>query len=129
MQLPEPLTRPGVRGTKLAQQPLRGDPIDRPKRRRVRSHRPEQRLLVTHRTKIRDALAAISEHHRQIPDNPARIMTTTTLLQDRQPKRQRAREPELVANLRDQRAPCMRHQTRAVRRDIYGYRAPIAHHL
>ena len=130
VQLPEPLARPRVRRAQRVQQPrLRRDPVDHPERGRVRRHRPEQRLLVAHRAEIRHALAAVGEHHRQITDHPARVMTATPLLQPRQPQRQRAREPELVSDLRQQRAARVRHQTRSVRRDIYGYRASIAHHL
>ena len=70
-----------------------------------------------------------TRHHTHFPDHPARIMTTTPLLDPRQPQRQRARQPKLVGHLRQQRAACVRHQTRSVRSHIYGYRAPIAHHL
>jgi hypothetical protein len=56
-------------------------------------------------------------------------MTTTPLLDRSQPQRQRLREPDLVSDLRDERGPCVRDQTRSVRRDFYGYRASIRHHL
>jgi len=36
--------------------------------------------LLADRPEIRQALAAIGEHHRQIADHPAGIMTATTLL-------------------------------------------------
>ena len=84
MQLPEPRPGPGVRLPDRVQQPwLRRDPVDHPKRRRVRRHRPEQHLLLTNRTEISHTLAAVGQHHREIADHPARIMTATTLL-DRQ---------------------------------------------
>ena len=45
---------------------------------------PEQRVLLPDRAEVRDALAAVGEHHREIADHPARIMTTTPLLDRRQ---------------------------------------------
>jgi hypothetical protein len=129
VELPKPLARPRVRGTQLLQELLGGDPVDDPERGRVRRHLPEQRLLIAHRAEIRHALPAVRQHHCQIPDHPPRIMPTTPLLERSQPQRQRPREPQLVSYLRDQPAARVRHQTRSVRRDLYGYRAPIAHHL
>src|SRR5207249_4961305 len=63
------------------------------------------------------------------PDHAPRLMPTTALLEPRQPHRQRSGEPELVRDLPDQRDPRMRDQTSTVRRDFYGYRASITHHL
>ncbi len=129
-QLPEPLPGACVRDTEGVQQPwLRHNPVDHPKRRGVRRHRPEQRVLLTNRTEIGYALAAIDQHHREITDHPARIMTTTPLLQASQPPRKRHREPHLLSDLRDERGARVRYQTRSVRRDFYGYRASITHHL
>ena len=130
VQPPEPLARPRVRRAQRLQQPGLGrDPVDHPERGRVRRHLTEQRLLLADRAEIGHALAAVGEHHRQIADHPARVMAATALLQARQPQRQRPRQPELVGDLRQQRAARVRHQTRSVRRDIYGYRASITHHL
>ena len=130
VQLPEPLARPRVRRAQRVQQPrVGGDPVDHPKRGRVRRDRPEQRLLIAHRAEIRHALAAVGEHHRQITDHPARVMTATALLDRGQPQRQRLRQPQLVGHPRQQRAARVRHQPRSVRRDFYGYRASITHHL
>jgi len=56
-------------------------------------------------------------------------VTATPLLQASQPHRQRRREPQLVGDLRDERGARVRDQTRSVRRDFYGYRASITHHL
>jgi hypothetical protein len=56
-----------MRDTDRVQQPWRrSDPVDHSKRRRVRRHSPEQRVLLTDHTEVRDALAAIDEHHREI---------------------------------------------------------------
>ncbi len=56
-------------------------------------------------------------------------MPATPLLDRGQPRRQRVREPDLVSDLRDERAAGVRHQPRSVRADFYGYRASITHHL
>jgi hypothetical protein len=88
MQLPEPSPGARVRDPDRVQQPrLRRDPLDHPKRRRVRRDRPKQRVLLPDRTEIGDALAAVDEHHREIADHPARVMTATPLLDRRQPQR------------------------------------------
>jgi hypothetical protein len=130
VQLPEPLPRSRVRHTqRLQQRRVARDSLDHPKRGRVRRDRPEQRLPITHRAEIRDALAAVGEHHRQIADHAARVMPATALLDRGQPQRQRLREPEPVGHPSQQRTARVRHQTRSVRRDFYGYRASITHHL
>jgi hypothetical protein len=130
MQLPEPGAGAGMRDTDGGQQPWRGrDPVDHPKRRRVRRHLPEQHVLLTNGTEVRHALAAVGQHHREIADYPARVMPATPLLDRCQPQRQRPRESDLVSNLRDQRRARVRDQARSVRRDFYGYGASITHHL
>ena len=129
IKLPEPSPRPRVRLPDRVQQPWRGrDPVDHPKRRRVRRHRPEQHVLLTDRTEVRHALATIGHHHHEIANHPARVMTATPLLDRSQPQRQRLREPHLVSDLGHERAARMRDQTRSVRCDFYGYRASITHH-
>lgn len=62
-------------------------PVDQPKRRRVRSDRPDQRLLVTGRAEILQTVADVGEHHRTIPNRPAGVMTFTPLAHHRQPSR------------------------------------------
>src|SRR5271168_2933977 len=130
MQLPEPLARLRMRDTQGIQQPrCRSDPVDHPKRCRVRRHRPEQRVLLADHTEVRDALAAVDEHHREIAEHPARVMTATPLLDLGQLPRERSREPHLLSDLRHERRTRMRYQARSVRRDFYGYLASITHHL
>src|SRR5450755_875667 len=130
MQLPEPAPGARVRDPDRVQQSRRGrDPVDDPKRRRVRRHRSEQHVLLSDRAEVRDALAAVDQHHRQIADHPARVMTTTPPFDRSQPRRQRRGEPHLVSDLRDERAARVRDQTCSVRRDFYGYWAFITHHL
>ena len=129
VQRPEPLARPRVRSPQHVHQPGVGrDPIDHPERRRVRRDGTEQRLLIAHRPEIGHALAAVGQHHRQVPNHPARVMPTTSLLQARQPQRQRPGQSNLVSDLRYQRAARVRHQTRSIRRDLYGYPASSTHH-
>jgi hypothetical protein len=128
-KLPEPLACPSVRHPQRVEESrLARDPVNRPKRRGIRRHFPEQLLLVADRAQIGHALPAIGEHHRQIPDHPARIVATTTPLQARQARAERSREPDPVSDLREQRATHVRHQTRSVRRDLYRNRASIMHH-
>ena len=129
-KLPEPRSGARVRIADRVQQARhRRDPVDHPECGRVKRHRPKQRLLLTNPAEIRDALAAVREHHGEIADHPARIMTTPPLLDPRQPHRQRAGEPDLVRDPPEQRDPDVRHQPRPVRRDFYRYRASITHHL
>ena len=124
------LTRPGVRvGERIQQAGRRRDRVDHPKRRRVRRDRPEQRVLLTHRPEIGEAVAAISEHHRQIAHHAAGIMPGAALLEIGQANRQRLREPALVSDLRQQRAARMRHEPFSVRRDFYRDVAAISLHL
>jgi hypothetical protein len=107
VQFPEPLPRPRPRVRRAHsnhQHRVGGDPVDRPKRGRVRRHQPEQRLLLADHRQIEHALPTAGEHHRQIPNHPARIMPTSALLEHREPQRQPAREPQPVSYLRQQRA-------------------------
>jgi hypothetical protein len=117
VKLPEPRACPRVRRPNSLQQPRRRrDPVDHPKRGRARRNRPEQHVLISLRAEIGHTLAAIGEHHRHVPDHPARVMTATPLLDPSQPQRQRAGQPELVRDLPQQRGPRMRHQPGSVRR-------------
>ena len=74
--------------------------------------------VAQHRTEVRHALPTIDQHHREIAEHPARIMTPLPLLDRSQTLRQPPREPHLLGDLRDERAARMRHQTRSVRRDF-----------
>src|ERR1019366_1122498 len=98
------------------------------KRRRVRGDRSEQRLLIAHRSKVRKTVAAVGEHHRQIPDHPTRIMPATPLPHPHKRVRELARESHPISNLREQRGTRVRYQTLSVRRDIYGERALSTRH-
>ena len=129
-QLPRARARHGVR----RRQPLKParvtrDPVDHPKRRRGRRDLPEQHLLITERTKVRQAVPAVGEHHRQVADHAALVVARTPALQIGQLARQRPREPRLLGDLSEQRAARVRHQALSARRDFYGNPAPIVRHL
>jgi hypothetical protein len=69
-------SRPRLRasGPQRVEQPDLGDVIDDPPRRRIGRHHPEQAALVAQRPQVAQGVAAIGEHHRQIPDHATRIM-------------------------------------------------------
>jgi hypothetical protein len=90
---------------------------------------PEQIGLIAHRTQIRQTIAAIGEHHRQIADHAPRIVPAIVLAQPRERVRQRRRQPNPISDPSQQAAAGMRDQARSVRRDFYRETAPIAHHL
>jgi hypothetical protein len=128
-ELPCPLARPGTGAPQALQQVrVAGDPVDYPERRRVGGHLAEERLLVTHRAQVREAVAAVGEHHREVAHDAAGIAPRAALALPRKPNRQRPRQPRLVRHLRQQRAARMRHQPRSVRRDFYGETAAITLH-
>jgi hypothetical protein len=81
------------------QRRIAGDPVDHPKRRGVGGDRPEQRLLVADRAQIGQAIAAVGQHHRQIPDDPAGIVAPTAFTHRRQRTRERVGEPEPIGRL------------------------------
>jgi hypothetical protein len=85
------------------QRSFAGDPVDQPKRRRVRRDRPEQRLVITHRPQVRQTIAAVGEHHREIPNHLARVMPSTALTDAQQRIRESARETNPVSDLAKQR--------------------------
>ena len=129
-QIPRALPRDCTRrAQRVKQRRLAGDRVDQPERRRVRSDRPEQRLLIPHRAQVRQAVAAVSEHHREIPNHPAGIVTPPPLTHARQCARELPGEADAVSDLAKQRGSGMRDQAFSVRRDIYREIAPIALHL
>jgi hypothetical protein len=79
---------------------------------------PEQRLLITDRAQVRQAVAAVGEHHREIADHPTRIMSLAALASARP-----CQQPRPATQR------CMTDQALSVRRDIYREIAPIALHL
>jgi len=129
-QRERPLARRRARRPDRVEQPDLGDVVDHPPRRRIRRHRPEQRGLVAQAAQVTQRVAADSEHHRQIPHHPARIVPAAPLPEPGQPRRQRPGQPEPIGGLSQQR------RTRVVDRLIvsvrphcHGYLAAIALHL
>ena len=126
-----PRPRPGLRARRpdrLQRARVGGDPLDQPIRRRVRRHRPEQRLLLAHRPQVAQRVAAVGQHHRQIPDHAPRRVRRRALEQLPQRAIERARQPEPIGGLGDQPRAGVRHQTLSVRPDLYLHIAPTAPH-
>ena len=129
-QFPDTRTRPSVRITQSIEQArCARNPIDHPKRGRRRRGRPEQHGLITDRTQVRQAVTAVSEHHRQITDHPAAVMAAGPQpgLTDRDV--QRPRQPGLISDLSQQGAAGTRHQPVSVRPHVYRDLAPSVRHL
>jgi len=126
---PRPRTDSGARVT----QPVKHvfvDELDRPPRRRTRRDRPEQLRLIAQHAEIRDAITAVGEHHRQVGQHPAPIMSAGALACARQRRGELARDPQPMRQPGNQRGPRTRHQPIAVRSDFYRYNAAIGlHHL
>ena len=119
-QTPRAFARRRSRGAQRVKQcRLGGDPVDQPKRRRVRRDRPEQRLLIADRAQVRQTIAAVGEHHRQITDHPAGVMPSATLTNRGQHTRKLPGESDPVSDLAKQRRTRVRNQALSVRRDIY----------
>lgn len=96
---------PRVGAVKRADHPgRRGDLVDHPKRRGVRRHPPEQRGLVADRTQIRQAVAAVSEHHRDVADHASAIVTTTALAQPGELTRERLGQAHPISDPGEQTA-------------------------
>ena len=129
-QSPRALACTGARrAQRVKQRGLTGDPVDQPKRRRVRRDRAEQRRLIPHRPQVRQTVTAVGEHHRKIANHSAGVMPTAALTHARQRGRERAGETEPVSDLAQQRGTRVGDQALSVRRDIYREIAPIALHL
>ena len=106
------------------------DPVDHPKRRRVRRDRPEQRR-PDHAPR-RDRPGSRRRRRASPPDRGPRGPDHGRRARSTQPasRSDSARvSPILSADLRQQRAARMRHQPVSVRRDFYRDMAPIALHL
>ena len=129
-QLPRARARDAMRGPEtLKAVGVTRDPVDHPERRRRRRDLPEQQALVLKSAEVRQAVPAVGEHHRQIPDHAPKVVAGPPRLQIAKAQRQRPRQPRLVGHPREQRAARVRHQALSVRRDFYGNPAPIVRHL
>ena len=74
---------------------------------------PEQRLLIALGAEIRDALAAVGEFTAKSRITQPGSCPRRRCSSARQPQRQRARRPQLVRDLRQQRTAHVRHQPRS----------------
>src|SRR6266545_3438811 len=128
-ELPRALARERNRAAQ-PRKALSVDRVDHPKRRRVRRHAAEQILLVAQRAQIREAVAAVGEHHDQVAQHDPRIMRRRALPRRRHRRRQRPRQPQPVRRTDQQRAARVTDLTSAVRRDNQLVHQPITlHHL
>jgi hypothetical protein len=90
-----------------------------PARGRDGRHITEQRRLPCQPGQVGNAVPAVGGHHRQITQNPSRIMTAATLTRPRQHHAEPVGQTEPVRHQRQQRGPGTRRQTDAVRPHIY----------
>jgi len=129
-QFPHPGAGGGVRCAQaLKAFGIAGDHVDHPEHRRPRRHRPEQRLLIGQRGDVAEAVSAISQGHREVPEHPARIMAAAAPAQRPQLLRERPGQPSLVRRAQQQRGTRVRNQSVSVRPNFYRETASIAHHL
>ena len=105
-----------------------GQRVDHAKRGRVGGDRPEQRLLIAHGAQVGQTVAAVGQHHGQVPNDLAGVMPAAPLTRARQRARELAGQPDPVGRLGQQRRAGVRNHTRSVRHDIYVEPAPIALH-
>jgi hypothetical protein len=104
------------------------DLVDHPERGRLRRDAPEQGRLVTQRAQVGQAVTAVSKHHREIANHPARVMTATPPTQRPSP-RESARDSPVFSATAPTAHSRMRRQTGSVRRHVYREFAAIALHL
>ena len=116
MQLPEALARPRVRQRNASKDPG-SEAIRSITRNAVESDATAPNSPSWSRApEVRHALPAVGEHHRQVADHPARIMTTPPLLQAGQAQRQRPSEPNLSATCASSAVPAC--ETRPAPSDV-----------
>ncbi len=113
-QPPRPRARDRDRRAQALKAPL-VDRVDHPKRRRVRRHLTEQVDLVAQRAHVRQAVAAVGEHHRQVTQHHPGVVRRAPLPRRRHRRRQRPRQPNSIRRPRQQRAARMPHLTGSVR--------------
>jgi hypothetical protein len=106
------------------------DPVHRPPRGGIRGHRAEQLVLIPQRRQVTQRVPAISDHHRQVGQHPARkVGRRERLVCIQQRIRPPGRQPGLHGQLAQQRHPGPRHQTGAVRADLDPPRSSVTLHL
>lgn len=113
----QPGTLPSER-TRLPQPAQHGliDSVQDPPRRGSRGDRAEQFRLVSQHHQVRDRLATVCQHHRDIDQHPARIMPRTAPPQPTQRLTEGARHTGQIGQIREQPRPGMRGDTPPISR-------------
>ena len=95
----------------------------------MRGDRAEEVLLVAQRREVREAVAAVCEHHAEVAHDLAGIVLGAALARLPELLREGVGQPELVGHRGEQRAARVRTEPLAVRRDLYLLEAAFALHL
>jgi hypothetical protein len=114
--------RPGDLPGRCPRRPQPGQTItvqigQNPPRGRVRRHRTEQVRLVTQDRHVRDRLATIGQHHRQVQRDPAWVVATAAPAQARQCVAEVLGQPGRVRDVGQQSRPHMAGDTPTIRGD------------
>jgi hypothetical protein len=95
-----------------------GDLLHHPPGGRGRGDRAEQLRLVAQHRQVAQAVPTIGQHHRQVPQHPARVMAVPPGLAAAGPPRKRGGQLEPVGQFDQQRRPGMADHTLAVAGDF-----------
>ncbi len=96
---------------------------------RVRGDCAVQIDLIAQRPQVRQAVAAVGEHHRQVAQDPPGIVGRGGLSGRRHRRAEVVCQPEPVGQLDEQRAAGVRHHCGGVRHDLYLLLARPTRHL
>jgi hypothetical protein len=99
-----------------------GDPLHHPPRRRGGGDRAEQLGLLTQDGKITQAVAAVGQQHRQVPQHRARVVPVPRGLATTRPPRKRPGQPQPIGQLTQQRRPGVPGDPIAVAGDLEPHR-------
>jgi hypothetical protein len=103
---PGPATCVGAGGTDAGQAKLvTSDLFDHPPRGRGGGHAAEQLGLVTQGGQVAEAVAAVGQQHRKIPQHPAGLVAMPAGLPLAGPPAKRGGQPDPVGQLAKQRRP------------------------
>jgi hypothetical protein len=97
---------------------ITGDLLDHPPRRRRGGDLTEQLGLVAQHGQVAQAVAAVGQQHRQVPQHRTRPMAVPAALGATCPPAQRGGQPEPVGQLHQQRRPGMAGDPIAVAGDV-----------
>ena len=107
----------------------RVDGLDHPVGRRLRRHRPEQRLLAAQHTEVRDVIAAVGDRDREVAQDDAGVVRGAAHSGQRHRLGERSGEAEPVGQLDQQVGAGVGDEPLAVRPDFYGLRCRLCLHL